>query len=209
MLSGGERRRLQLLSVITQRPNFLILDEPTNNVDLDTLSALERYLAKFTGVLVVVSHDRFFTDKVTNHLFVFEGNGIVKDYLGSLTDYAECLVENESADPSSDGGAPPPVAGAAKGDYKQEKEKRLGKKKERQKLQKEIQSLEKRMDKLRAKVDTLQTEMDETSSDNSEGWTVLADLLVNIQEATDEIDETEMRWLEVAEVLETLNEDEE
>lgn len=92
-LSGGERRRLQLLSVLTQRPNFLILDEPTNDVDLDTLAAIEDYLAEFNGVLVIVSHDRYFVDKVTEHLFVFEGDGVVKDYLGSLTDYAECLVE--------------------------------------------------------------------------------------------------------------------
>jgi len=95
-LSGGERRRLQLLSVLTQRPNFLILDEPTNDVDLDTLSALESYLAEFNGVLVVVSHDRFFVDKVTQHLFVFEGDGVVKDYLGSLSDYAECMVEDKN-----------------------------------------------------------------------------------------------------------------
>ncbi|OEU13199.1 P-loop containing nucleoside triphosphate hydrolase protein [Fragilariopsis cylindrus CCMP1102] len=94
-LSGGERRRLQLLSVLTQRPNFLILDEPTNDVDLDTLAALEEYLAEFNGVLVIISHDRYFVDKVTNHLFVFEGDGVVKDYLGSLTDYAECLVDDE------------------------------------------------------------------------------------------------------------------
>ena len=95
MLSGGERRRLQLLSVLTQRPNFLILDEPTNDVDLDTLAALEEYLAEFKGVLVIVSHDRYFVDKVTEHLFVFEGEGIVKDYLGSLTDYAETIIEEK------------------------------------------------------------------------------------------------------------------
>ena len=96
-LSGGERRRLQLLAVLTQRPNFLILDEPTNDVDLDTLSALEDYLAEFNGVLVIVSHDRFFVDKVTEHLFVFEGDGVVKDYLGSLSDYAETLIDDEKA----------------------------------------------------------------------------------------------------------------
>lgn len=94
MLSGGERRR-QLLSVLTQRPNFLILDEPTNDVDLDTLAALEEYLAEFKGVLVLVSHYRYFVDKVTEHLFVFEGDGIVKDYLGSLTDYAETIIEEK------------------------------------------------------------------------------------------------------------------
>jgi ATP-binding cassette subfamily F protein uup len=94
-LSGGERRRLQLLAVLAKRPNFLILDEPTNDVDLDTLAALESYLAEFNGVLVIVSHDRFFVDKVTEHLFVFEGDGVVKDFLGSLSDYAECLIEDE------------------------------------------------------------------------------------------------------------------
>lgn len=98
MLSGGERRRLQLLSVLTKQPNFLILDEPTNDIDLDTLLALEDYLEEFKGVLVIVSHDRLFTDKVTRHLFVFEGNGIVKDYPGSLSDYAECLIEQEKLD---------------------------------------------------------------------------------------------------------------
>jgi ATP-binding cassette subfamily F protein uup len=67
----------------------------TNDVDLDTLAALEEYLAEFNGVLVIISHDRYFVDKVTNHLFVFEGDGVVKDYLGSLTDYAECLVDEE------------------------------------------------------------------------------------------------------------------
>jgi len=82
------------LSVLTQRPNFPILDEPTNDVDLDTLAALEEYLGEYKGVLVIVSHDRYFVDKVTEHLFVFEGDGVVKDYLGSLTDYAECLVDD-------------------------------------------------------------------------------------------------------------------
>jgi ATP-binding cassette subfamily F protein uup len=69
----------------------------TNDVDLDTLAALESYLAECNGVLVIVSHDRFFVDKVTQHLFVFEGNGIVKDYLGSLSDYAECLVDEDKS----------------------------------------------------------------------------------------------------------------
>ena len=96
-LLGGERRRLQLLAVLTQRPNFLILNEPANDVDLDTLSALEDYLAEFNGVLVIVSHNWYFVDKVTEHLFMFEGEGVVKDYLGSLSDYAETLADDEKA----------------------------------------------------------------------------------------------------------------
>jgi len=103
MLSGGERRRLQLLSVLTKRPNFLVLDEPTNDIDLDTLAALEAYLEEFNGVVVIVSHDRFFTDKVTKHLFVFEGNGVVKDYNGSLSDYASTAFSNNRSSVSSSG----------------------------------------------------------------------------------------------------------
>ena len=80
-------------SLTTKLHSVIILQ--TNDVDLDTLAALEEYLAEFNGVLVIISHDRYFVDKVTNHLFVFEGDGVVKDYLGSLTDYAECLVDDE------------------------------------------------------------------------------------------------------------------
>ena len=92
-LSGGERRRLQMLQVFSQKPNFLVLDEPSVDCDLDTLSALEGYLQEFKGVLLIVSHDRSFADKVANHLFVFEGNGVIKDFAGTLSEYASTLVE--------------------------------------------------------------------------------------------------------------------
>lgn len=94
-LSGGEKRRLYLLTVLMANPNFLILDEPTNDLDLLTLNALEEFLMDYPGILVVVSHDRFFLDKLCNHLFVFEGNGLVKDYNGSYSEYRDALKQRE------------------------------------------------------------------------------------------------------------------
>lgn len=88
-LSGGERRRLYLLTVLMGNPNFLILDEPTNDLDIITLNVLEEYLKGFKGCLLIVSHDRFFTDKVVDRIFAFEGNGIVKDFPGNYTVYNE------------------------------------------------------------------------------------------------------------------------
>lgn len=204
MLSGGERRRLQLMSVLTKKPNFLILDEPTNDVDLDTLRALEEYLEEYSGVLVIVSHDRSFTDKVTDHLFVFEGDGAVKDYLGTLTDYAECLVEQESA---AEGPAGTTTLGGdeKKATYKEEKEKRNKRKNSIKKMTKEMDRLEPQTEKLKAKMADLQKEMDDKAD---EGWTVLAELTENMQKIADEVDEKEMRWLELAEEVSVLEEEE-
>ena len=86
-LSGGERCRLHLATVLMRRPNFLILDEPTNDLDIITLGILEEYLAEFKGCVIVVSHDRFFLDNIVDHLFVMEGGGVVKDFPGNYTDY--------------------------------------------------------------------------------------------------------------------------
>eukprot|EP00571_Detonula_confervacea_P016763 CAMPEP_0172297508 /NCGR_PEP_ID=MMETSP1058-20130122/497_1 /TAXON_ID=83371 /ORGANISM="Detonula confervacea, Strain CCMP 353" /LENGTH=747 /DNA_ID=CAMNT_0013006667 /DNA_START=21 /DNA_END=2264 /DNA_ORIENTATION=+ len=204
MLSGGERRRLQLMSVLTKRPNFLILDEPTNDIDLDTLRALEDYLEDFKGVLVIVSHDRSFTDKVTNHLFVFEGDGVVKDYLGSLSDYAECLVEQEDADEVASSSA---TVGSdtKKASYKEDKGKRLERRNSIKKMKRDLRKIEPAIEKLKAKAQASQTEIDNSSE---EGWTVLADLAEKLQTIHDEIEEKEMEWLEVAETLETLEEEE-
>mmetsp|Transcript_42018 Transcript_42018/g.76818 ORF Transcript_42018/g.76818 Transcript_42018/m.76818 type:complete len:320 (+) Transcript_42018:197-1156(+) len=204
MLSGGERRRLQLMSVLTKRPNFLILDEPTNDIDLDTLRALEDYLEDFSGVLVIVSHDRSFTDTVTNHLFVFEGDGVVKDYVGSLSDYAETLIEQEDSDDAASSSA---TAGSdsKKASYKEDKGKRLERRNSLKKMKRELGKIEPAIEKLKTKAQALQTEIDNSSE---EGWTVLADLSEKMQKINDEIEEKEMEWMEVAETLETLEEEE-
>ena len=96
-LSGGERRRLYLLTVLMSNPNFLILDEPTNDLDIVTLNVLEEYLKSFKGCLLIVSHDRFFTDKVVDRIFAFEGNGIVKDFPGNYTIYKNQREEEKRA----------------------------------------------------------------------------------------------------------------
>ncbi|WP_435355805.1 ABC-F family ATP-binding cassette domain-containing protein [Emticicia sp. SJ17W-69] len=95
-LSGGEKRRLQLLKILVQNPNFLILDEPTNDLDIATLNVLEDFLLNFGGCLLVVSHDRYFMDKLVDHLFVFEGNGNIRDFPGNYTDYRTWKEESES-----------------------------------------------------------------------------------------------------------------
>ena len=181
------------MSVLTKRPNFLILDEPTNDIDLDTLSALENYLEEYNGVLVIVSHDRFFTDKCTDHLFVFSGNGEVKDFTGSLSDYAECLFEIESAGGSESSG------GDKKSNYKEDKQKRMQQANQLKKDKKEMKNLDNKMEKLREEITVLEAKI-EASSD--EGWTVLAELSEKVNAMKEDIDEKEMRWLELAEAIE-------
>ena len=213
MLSGGERRRLQLLSVLSKNPNFLILDEPSNDLDLNTLSALESYLADFEGVLVIVSHDKFFTDKVTDHLFVFEGNGAVKDYLGSLSEYAECLIEQEKTYfSSSSGGSSGDSLNVHEGDgdgkkkssYKEDKVARNDRRNTLRKLSKEMDNVENSITKLKARAASLQSEIE---SSDGEGWSVLADLTAKWNAVNEEIDEKETRWLELAEAIEELEEE--
>jgi len=169
---------------------------------LDTLRALEGYLEDYKGVLVIVSHDRLFTDKVTDHLFVFEGDGVVKDYLGSLSDYAECLVEQENA---SDATTTSSNTVVDKSSYKEDKQKRLERRNSIKKMKRELGKIEPSIEKLKAKAKDVQTEMDNSSE---EGWTVLADLAEKLQKINDEVEENELQWLEIAEELESLEEEE-
>jgi len=177
------------------------LDEPTNDIDLDTLRALEGYLDNYKGVLVIVSHDRSFTDQVTDHLFVLEGNGVVKDYLGSLSDYAECLIEQENEEES---GGTVVDSNTKKSSYKEDKEKRLERRNTRKKRKRELQKIEQTIEKLKPKAEGLQREIGDSEE---EGWTVLADLTEKLQAINDEIEAKELQWLEIAELLETLEEE--
>lgn len=174
------------------------LAEPTNDVDLDTLRALESYLEDFKGVLVVVSHDRSFTDEVTNHLFVFEGNGVVKDYLGSLSDYAECLVEQEKGDETSSTG---PADEEKKESYKESKQERVQRMNSIKQMKKDLNRIEPLIEKLKAKAAEIQSNIDSSAD---EGWTVLADLTESLNKVEEEIEEKELEWLELAEKLEEL-----
>jgi ATP-binding cassette subfamily F protein uup len=172
--------------------------------DLDTLSALENYLEQFQGVLLIVSHDRFFADKVTDHLFVFEGDGIVKDFGGSLSEYASCLVELENTKIQQASNNNIADGGTNKQDqYKEDRAKRNEVRNFVRQAKKEMTNIEKSLEKLKAKAEDAQAEIDGTSSD--EGWSILAELTDKLNALNEEIEEKEMRWLELGEELERID----
>lgn len=166
------------------------------------MAALENYLDEFKGVLVVVSHDRFFTDKVTKHLFVFEGNGEVKDYLGSLSEYADCLIEQENSrmegvtTVKKDGDS---VERQAK--QKEDKETRNNRRNALKKCKKECNNAENAMEKLKVKASALQSEINGL---NGEGWSVIDEMTTKLTLIKEEIDAKEMLWMELAEEIELL-----
>ncbi|MEQ8581336.1 MAG: ABC-F family ATP-binding cassette domain-containing protein [Marinoscillum sp.] len=184
-LSGGERRRLQLLRVLMNNPNFLILDEPTNDLDLMTLNVLEDYLDNFEGCLMIVSHDRYFMDKLTDHLFIFEGEGQVRDFPGNYTDFREQggkLAKKEEAPKKSADKSAPPVE-----PVKTEKKKlSYNEQREYDKLEGEIAKLEKERD--------VKTEEMNQKTDFEE----LQKLAKELETIKDTIEEKEMRWLELS-----------
>jgi ATP-binding cassette subfamily F protein uup len=204
ILSGGERRRLQMLSVFSQKPNFLIMDEPSVDCDLDTLTALEGYLQEYDGVLIIVSHDRAFADKVTDHLFVFEGGGEIKDFTGSLSEYAATMVEMENENIAPGGSSPAGKEGEdsadKKSNFKEDKVKRNEDRNILKRAKKDMENLDKAMEKLKAKATKVQKDIEGTSSD--EGWSVLAALTEDLGKLNEEIEEKELRWMELAEILE-------
>lgn len=177
--------------------------------DLDTISALENYLEQFQGVLLVVSHDRAFADKVTDHLFVFEGGGVVKDFQGSLSEYASCLVEIENQKIQET------MAGSAEGsgsdinkqaNYKEDRARRNEARNVVRRAKKEMQNIERELERLKAQAEKVQSDLDATSSDD--GWTLLAELTDELNALNDQIEEKELRWLEVGEELEYIQEGE-
>ena len=187
-LSGGEKRRLYLATVLMRNPNFLILDEPTNDLDIVTLSVLEDYLSKFKGCVIVVSHDRFFLDRIVDHLFVFKGNGVVKDFPGDYSTYRHCLdMESKMAKTEA-------KAESAKAS-EQRKPKRDNSNKLSYKEKRELEELEKRLPKL-------ETEKNELEGKMSSGEMSTDELLKasqRVSELIDEIDMVEMRMLELME----------
>lgn len=183
-LSGGERRRLYLLTVLAREPNFLILDEPTNDLDLVTLGVLEEYARAFRGCLVVVSHDRFFTDRIVDHLFVFEGAGRVKDFPGNYSMYRETR-RNVAREPREKkrAPAPPPV----------EKEK---KKRRSFREQQEMERLETDINALNEEKTTLESALN-AGTLGTDALVESSRRLAGILEA---LDEMETRWLELSDI---------
>ncbi|WP_258105607.1 ABC-F family ATP-binding cassette domain-containing protein [Marinoscillum sp. MHG1-6] len=188
-LSGGERKRLQLLRVLMLNPNFLILDEPTNDLDLMTLNVLEDYLEQFEGCLMVVSHDRYFMDRLTDHLFVFEGEGVIRDFPGNYTDLREQSKSlfsrpNEEAVKKSD-----PKKGSMV-----ESTPTIEKKKLSYNEQREFEGLEREIENLEAQKSQI-----ETSMSTETGYEELQRAAEQLDEIKKQLEEKEMRWLELSE----------
>jgi ATP-binding cassette subfamily F protein uup len=198
-LSGGEKRRLYLLTILMQQPNLLILDEPTNDLDIVTLNILEEYLQEFSGSLIIVSHDRHFLDKLVDHLFIFCGNGLVKDFVGSYSEYREFIKEYE-ADQRSQARAEEKAAKekAAKEAAKAggEAQAPAKKKKLTYKEQKELEQLEKDLEALAAE----KSELEERLNSGTMPYEELQKASERIGQIMEETDEKEFRLLELYEM---------
>lgn len=186
-LSGGEKRRLKLLTVLMKNPNFLILDEPTNDLDIFSLAVLEEYLIDFQGCLIVVSHDRYFMDKMVDHLFVFKGEGEIKDLNGNYSVYREYLknVQKEEKQKS------------APKEKKVVEEKPKEKRKLSYKEQQEFNSLEGELEQLEIQKEELTVQLSDTSLDNQQ----LMEAGEKLSKVVQEIEEKTDRWLELAEFV--------
>ncbi|HEY1212022.1 MAG TPA: ABC-F family ATP-binding cassette domain-containing protein, partial [Bryobacteraceae bacterium] len=189
-LSGGEKRRLHLLSILFRNPNFLVLDEPTNDLDLPTLAILENFLSEYQGCLLIVSHDRYFMDRLVDHLLVLEGDGIIRDFPGNYSQYRDWQKDNEpdSAFPNEQPAqkaapAPPPSPAAPAKRQLTYTEKR------------EFESLEQDM----ARLSREKQEITEKLNSGTAPFDQLQQLSVRIGEISQLLDDKELRWLELSE----------
>ena len=196
-LSGGERRRLYLLTILMQQPNLLILDEPTNDLDIVTLNILEEYLKEFGGSLIIVSHDRHFLDKLVDHLFVFCGNGIIKDFIGSYSAY-RTFIKDYEAQQRSEERAQEKASKEMDGKALRAQAKLPQKKKLTWKEEREMEQLEKDLEMLAAE----KAELEEQLGAGSLDFDALQKASERIGKIIEETDEKEMRWLELSEKAE-------
>ena len=193
-LSGGEKRRLHLLSILFRNPNFLILDEPTNDLDLPTLGVLENFLSEFSGCLMIVSHDRYFMDRLVDHLFVFEGDGVVINFPGNYTQYREWLKDQEA--PAADRLS---ISGNTKSvnPVNEQKTTAIEKRKPSFKEKREFELLEQEIAALTRKREIISNKLNNSNSAFEE----LQKLSLLLGEITQQLDEKELRWLELSEVM--------
>jgi ATP-binding cassette subfamily F protein uup len=195
-LSGGEKKRLQLLTILFRNPNFLILDEPTNDLDLPTLGVLENFLSEFQGCVLIVSHDRYFMDRLVDHLFVFEGEGEIRDFPGNYTLYRDWLKTNEKkgdkwdvlSNKKSQGETTTAVASVTNDQTTAKKKAGFKEKREFELLEKEIGELEEEKKRLEASLATLPFEEIQRAS-------------VRIGEISTLLADKEMRWLELSDMV--------
>jgi ATP-binding cassette subfamily F protein uup len=203
-LSGGEKKRLQLLTILFKNPNFLILDEPTNDLDLPTLAVLEQFLIDFAGCVLLVSHDRYFMDKLVDHLFIFEGDGVIRDYPGNYTQFRilEKSKQNYAA-VSSDITTQvehevKPIASAIispSNDFVIDNAPKKVAEKMSYKEKLELEQLNKSMPALEIKKATLTSELNNTTGD----YNAITALSAQLASVTAELEASELRWLELSE----------
>lgn len=192
-LSGGEKRKLYLCTVLMRNPNFLVLDEPTNDLDIQTLQVLEEYLQDFAGCVIVVSHDRYFMDKVVDHLLVFKGEGEIQDFPGNYTQYREwCRLQPKTEGEGAEKKATKPTAK----EQPSATQKKEGKRKMTYKEKREYEQLTKELEQLENEQKTLEQALCSGQLSVEE----LTEKSKRLPEIKDEIDEKEMRWLELAEI---------
>ncbi len=188
-LSGGERRKLYLCTVLMRNPNFLILDEPTNDLDIQTLQVLEEYLQDFAGCVIVVSHDRYFMDKVVDHLLVFSGEGVIRDFPGNYTQYRD-VAAMESKEAMTAKANQKQTETPAKKDYHNDTRRRLSYKEKM-----EYQQLEKDIEQLEAE----KKQIEEALCSGTLGVDELTEKSIRLPKLEEELDEKSMRWLELSE----------
>ena len=193
-LSGGEKRRLYLLTILMQQPNLLILDEPTNDLDIVTLNILEEYLKEFGGSLIIVSHDRHFLDKLVDHLFIFCGDGVVKDFVGSYSEYREYIKEYEAQQRSHARAEEKAAKEKAAASVQKSADTPAKKKKLTYKEQKELEQIEKDLEALA----TEKAELEAALSAGTLPFDKLQAASKRIGDIIEETDEKEMRWLELS-----------
>jgi ATP-binding cassette subfamily F protein uup len=188
-LSGGEKRRLHLLSILFKNPNFLVLDEPTNDLDLPTLSVLENFLMDFPGCLIIISHDRYFMDRIVDHLFVFEGNGIIRDFPGNYAEYRE-EQSGKEIDTEKIKSQIISIKETTSKPISEKRKPSFNEKREFEMLEKEIKELNKEKTTITLKL-----------SDSKIEYAEIEKLSTQFKDISLMIDEKELRWLELSDLF--------
>lgn len=189
-LSGGEKRRLHLMYILYQNPNFLIFDEPTNDLDLPTLTVLENFLQQFQGSLIIVSHDRYFMDRIVDHILAFEGNGKIKDFIGNFSEYRENQkLEEKNPKVVTEQKTEKPIASTAVKSQAPKKKLSFKEQRELETIEKEIPDLEEKRAKI---LDQLNNESD---------YDKISKLSAELESFSEKLENHEMRWLELQEII--------
>jgi ATP-binding cassette subfamily F protein uup len=193
-LSGGEKRRLQLLAILFANPNFLVLDEPTNDLDLVTLTVLEEFLEQYQGCVIIVSHDRYFMDKLVDHLFVFEGDGVIGDFPGNYSEWRRSILKPRKSDE-------PKKAPVAEVTVKQTPKPRPEQPKQKRKIsfkeKHEFETLEKEIPEL----ERLKVYLNDSINSGTLPYEELNKAIEQLADVSNRLGQKEIRWLELSELV--------